>query len=103
MKIKSLGAVAIALLLAASTAHAGEETLDIDNRFRAKIAKQKLKQAAGERLAGRMDKASDDSDCGSQNIGVINNSRPRAGSPPPREVFVFAPNAVNIVGRGGCQ
>ena len=37
-----LEAVAIALLLVAGTnVHAGEENFDIDNRFRAKIAKEK--------------------------------------------------------------
>jgi hypothetical protein len=35
--------------------------------------------------------------------GVGGGKRVGRGNPPPREVFVFAPNAINIVGRGGCR
>ena len=40
-------------------------------------------------------------DCGSQNIGNVNTNG-RIGSQP-REVFVYAPNSVNVVTRGGCR
>ncbi len=84
------------------TAMAGEESLDIDNRFRAKIAKEKVRQAANERQQEKLGKAADkNATCGSQNIGNVDSGgRPGAS---PREVFVFAPNAVNIVTRGGCR
>jgi len=99
---KILEAAAIALLLVAGTnVHAGEENFDIDNRFRAKIAKEKVRQAANDRLANKNEKGSDESECGSQNIGNINTGG-RPGTAP-REVFVFAPNAINLVGRGGCR
>ena len=98
--IKSL---AIALLLTTG-AHcfAGEEMLEIDTRFRAKIMKEKLKQAARDRADEASGKDTNDgSQCGSQNIGNVDTGgRPGSG---PREVFVFAPNAINIVGRGGCR
>ena len=45
MKPTMLEALAVAVLLAAvSHARAGEETFEIDNRFRAKIAKEKIRQ-----------------------------------------------------------
>jgi hypothetical protein len=92
-------------VLAVTGAHArgGDESLDIDTRFRAKIAKEKVKQSARERELDKKDKDGQTAaaDCGSQNIGVIDNSdRPGAA---PREVFVFAPNAINLVTGKGCQ
>jgi hypothetical protein len=104
MKTPTLKAVALATLLAAGGhAVAGEETLDIENRSRAKIAKEKVKQAALERKLEKLEKTENAraADCGSQNIGVIDNSdRPGAA---PREVFVFAPNAINLVTGNGCR
>lgn len=93
------------LVLAAFTApaHAGEETLDLETRFRAKLAKEKIKQAANEREQDRREKSLQNggSECGSQNIGNLDtNGRPGTA---PREVFVFAPNAINFVGAGGCR
>jgi hypothetical protein len=84
-------------------ARAGEENLDIDTKFRAKLAKEKIKQAANERENDRREKnlQGGGSDCGSQNIGNVDtNGRPGTA---PREVFVFAPNAINFVGAGGCR
>jgi hypothetical protein len=103
--LASFAATAFALaasLCATGPAIAGEESLDIDNRFRAKIAKEKVKQAANERRLGKDGKPVDaNATCGSQNIGNVDTGgRPGAS---PREVFVFAPNAVNIVTRGGCR
>ena len=40
-------------------------------------------------------------DCGSQSIGNIDLNR-QAGVGP-REIFIFAPNAINVVGPRGCQ
>jgi hypothetical protein len=40
-------------------------------------------------------------ECGSQSIGNINLNR-QAGVGP-REIFIFAPDAINIVGPRGCQ
>lgn len=104
MKTSMLKALAIATLLAAGghATAAGQESLDIETRFRAKIAKEKVKQSARERELDRKDKnAQAAPDCGSQNIGVIDtNDRPGTA---PREVFVFAPNAINLVNGKGCQ
>lgn len=88
-------------LAAASQARAGQEMLGVDARFRAKIAKEKIRMAAQERRAQEQGKSPDASRCGSQSIGNIDTGG-RIGAAP-REVFVFAPNAVNIVGRGSCQ
>lgn len=100
---RSSAALLCATLLGATgSAFAGEESLDIDNRFRAKIAKEKVKQAASERQQDKLGKSADkNSTCGAQNIGNVDTGG-RPGSSP-REVFVFAPNAVNIVTRGGCR
>jgi hypothetical protein len=81
-------------------AFAGQELLGVDAPFRAKIAKEKIRNSAQQRKSDAEGKSLDQSSCGSQSIGNIDTSG-RAG-PAPREVFVFAPNAINIVGRGGC-
>lgn len=94
----------LAALLGAVFAHAslaGDEMFEVDNKFRAKIAKEKLKQAAREREQDKQGKQLDKADCGSQNIGNVDTGG-RTGSAP-REVFVFAPNAINVVGAGGCR
>jgi hypothetical protein len=81
-------------------AFAGQELLAVDSQFRAKIAKEKIRAAAQERKAESQGKSLDQSSCGSQSIGNIDTGG--RGGAAPREVFVFAPNAINIVGRGGC-
>lgn len=94
--------VATLVACGAHAAHAGPEMLEVDSRFRAKIAKEKIRMGAQERQAEEQGKgkSADASRCGSQNIGNVNTGG-RIGTQP-REVFVFAPNAINIVGRGGC-
>jgi hypothetical protein len=95
--------VAITLGTGAS-AFAGQELLDVDSHFRAKIAKEKVRIGAQQRKAEEQGKSQDQgqgSNCGSQSIGNIDTGG-RIGTAP-REVFVFAPNAINIVGRGSCQ
>lgn len=96
------GLALIVVALAATPAKADDEAFGIEPRFRAKIAKERVKQAARERQDAARGNALDNAaDCGSQNIGNIDTGgRPGAA---PREVFVFAPNAINIVGRGGCR
>lgn len=101
-----IAALALAVMagVAASTVHAGPELMDVDTRFRAKIAKEKIRIAARERDVAAKAKgktAEPGGSCGSQSIGNIDTGG-RIGAAP-REVFVFAPNAINIVGRGGCR
>jgi hypothetical protein len=92
-------------LLAGQTVLAAEGDADLDTRFRAKLMKEKSKiKAEQSTLDAQNRKANEtvspDSDCGSQNIGNVNtNGRPGAA---PREIFVFAPNAINIVNSRGC-
>ncbi|SEB09661.1 hypothetical protein [Variovorax sp. YR216] len=88
---------------ACASAFAGQELLEVDSRFRAKIAKEKIRLGAQERKAEEQGKSLDQNQgtCGSQSIGNIDTGG-RIGAAP-REVFVFAPNAINIVGRGSCQ
>lgn len=102
MKSLLLKGVGLAMLLSAgSVCLAGEEVFDIDARFRAKIAKEKVKQGAAQRADAAAGKGIDNANCGSQNIGNIDTGgRPGAA---PREVFVFAPNAINLVTAGGCR
>jgi hypothetical protein len=86
-------------------AFAGQELLGVDAQFRARIAKEKIRIAAQERKAEEQGKSFDNQNqnnsCGSQSIGNIDTGG-RIGAAP-REVFVFAPNAINIVGRGSCR
>lgn len=89
------------VIAAAAHAHASPELLAVESKQRAKIAKEKIRIGAQERQADAQGKSLDQSRCGSQNIGNINTGG-RIGTAP-REVFVFAPNAVNIVSRGGCN
>jgi hypothetical protein len=99
-----LAAVALAAAagVVATTAIAGPELMDVDTRFRAKIAKEKIRMAAQEREAAAKGKLPQtNGQCGSQAIGNIDTGG-RIGAAP-REVFVFAPNAINIVGRGSCR
>jgi hypothetical protein len=88
-------------LVAGANAFASAEELEIDSRFRSKIAKEKVRIGAMERRAQEQGKSLDSSRCGSQNIGNIDTGG-RSGAAP-REVFVFAPNAINIVDGRGCR
>lgn len=84
-------------------AHASPDLIGVDARFRAKIAKEKIRMSAQERQAAEQGKSQTQpsAGCGSQSIGNVDTGG-RIGTAP-REVFVFAPNAINIVGRGGCN
>jgi hypothetical protein len=88
-------------IAAAMPVKAGQELMGVDAQFRAKIAKEKLRISAQERQAAEQGKTPDTARCGSQAIGNVDTGG-RIGAAP-REVFVFAPNAINIVGRGGCN
>ena len=106
MKTSLLEFLAIAALaLAGAQARAGEESLDIDTQFRARIAKEKIKQEALQRKlangANANGNGAQGASCGSQSIGNI-DTEGRIGSAP-REVFVFAPNAINLVTANGCR
>jgi hypothetical protein len=83
--------------------HAQDSMFDIDGKFRARIAKERAKQAANQSLGGAQGGrgGANDSSCGSQNIGNIDTGG-RIGAMP-REVFVFAPNAINFVDGSGCR
>ena len=67
--------LAAATLGAGAHAFAGQELMGVDTRFRAKIAKEKIRIAAQERKADEQGKSqgnsSDSTSCGSQNIGNI--------------------------------
>jgi hypothetical protein len=107
MKTLILKSLAIAALSAAGAqAFAGEEMLDVDTRFRAKIAKEKIKMEALERRAQSASANGNGNGtaapaCGSQSIGNLDTDG-RIGATP-REVFVFAPNAINLVTASGCK
>jgi hypothetical protein len=92
--------IAIALGCAVD-AFAGQELMSVDSQFRARIAKEKIRAAAQKRQADEQGKSPDTGNCGSQSIGNIDTGG-RIGAAP-REVFVFAPNAINVVGSGGCR
>jgi hypothetical protein len=96
--------MSIVFVLAATPhAFAAEDDAELDSRFRAKLMKEKAKinaEQSNQNLKDRRTDAANDTDCGSQNIGNVNsNGRPGTA---PREIFVFAPNAINIVNSRGC-
>jgi hypothetical protein len=93
-----------AVLALVTAAQAAGVANDLDPERRAKIAKAKAKMASEQ--AENFDfigngNGQKKADCGSQSIGNINLNR-QAGTGP-REIFVFAPDAINIVGPRGCQ
>jgi hypothetical protein len=107
-RLPTLVAASIAALLAASPVVRAQNfgDFDIETRFRAKIAKEKAKQASSQSANERNNSNSsnsgqDNADCGSQNIGNVNTGG-RPGQQP-REVFVFAPNSINVVTANGCR
>jgi hypothetical protein len=85
----------------APAANAAEDEFAVDARFRAKIIKTKVRVAALERVQGARDEGLDSAGCGSQNIGNIDTKGNPAAAP--RELVVFAPNAINIVSGRGCR
>lgn len=104
---KSTSLVATALLVsiagyfaAMQSAHADDGESQIDSKFRAKIVKEKAKAAVRNAQQSKTGQ-NGDADCGSQNIGNVNTGG-RVGAAP-REVFVFAPNAINVVSGRGCN
>lgn len=103
MLLKAL-TLAMACTLGA-LAQASEADFDLDSRFRAKLAKEKIKQGALERknseLIGNAGDAGKGGECGSQSIGNVDGSA-KPGTAP-REIFVFAPNAINFVSGRGCK
>jgi hypothetical protein len=85
-------------------AFAGQEMMMLEAPQRAKVAKEKIRAGARQRKLDEQEKKSstdESASCGSQSIGNIDTGG--FAGPAPREVFVFAPNAVNVVGRGGCR
>jgi hypothetical protein len=103
-KLTALVMVTAAALATFQALAAGQANFDLEPEFRAKIAKEKAKQKAatasnfsfanrGANNAG--------TECGSQNIGNVETGG-RIGTAP-REIFVFAPNAINLVNGNGCR
>lgn len=111
--IAILATAVLALLLQASPAQAYDlDQGELNTRFSAKVAKERTRQNTIQQMQDRNDRFDDrfgvgqgrgvnGNDCGSQNIGNVNTGG-RTGSQP-REVFVYAPNSVNVVTRGGCR
>jgi len=109
--VRATLAVALALSFTV-TSFAGPEMLDVDTPFRARIAKEKIRTAAEQRKNEALEKSlgqiqtqdpDPNSNCGSQSIGSTDTSQRPGAASAPREEFVFAPNAINIVGRGACR
>jgi len=99
---------ALTLVAATQITHAAGlfANQDVDPRFRAKIMKEKAKQNStlAESFnfnANGNGNAPAGADCGSQNIGNVDTGG-KIGTAP-REVFVFAPNAINLVSDQGCK
>jgi hypothetical protein len=94
--------VATAFAAVQAFAASSSATFDVDPEFRAKIAKEKAKQNSTKAANFKLNNgAGPASDCGSQNIGNVDTGG-RIGAAP-REVFVFAPNAINLVNGSGCR
>ena len=105
MKSLILTSLTLVMLAGVGThARAGEESLDIETNFRARIAKETVKQEFQRRKlkdANCTPNGAADPSWGSQSIGNIDTGG-RIGAAP-REVFVFAPNAINLVTASGCH
>ena len=97
--------LAAATLGAGAHAFAGQELMALEYALPREVAKEKIRMAA--RSARPTNKASqqgnscDSTSSGSQNIGNIDTGG-RIGAQP-REVFVFAPNTINIVPVTACS
>lgn len=102
-KLTTLCALLAAALQTSMSAYAVEDSqFDIDPKFRARIAKEKAKQATVRSQFGPNGQSPDPlSQCGSMNIGNVDTGG-RIGAMP-REIFVFAPNAINLVSSQGCK
>jgi beta-glucanase (GH16 family) len=95
--------IAAALTLVGAV-QAADGSAELDPRQRAKIAKAKAKAASQDaENFNFLDKSNDQkkAECGSQSVGNVELNR--GAGVGPREIFVFAPNAINIVGPRGCQ
>jgi hypothetical protein len=94
-----------AFLAATTSVRAGDfGDAEIEPRFRAKIVKQKIKMKANEVNSFKFNQgggSASDAECGTQNIGNVDTGGKIGRGP--REVFVFAPNAINLVSGRGCQ
>lgn len=90
-------------LVLSQQARAGDEaSFDIEPKFQAKIAKEKSKRLTIQNTLGDAGQGMGaNPDCGSQSIGNVNTGG-RIGAAP-REIFVFAPNAINLVSGQGCK
>ena len=103
---KSIALAAVAVLATTQLAHArglfgGQE---VDPQQRARIMKEKVKinnQQANTFDFTKDGDAPSDGECGSQNIGNIDTGGKKGTAP--REVFVFAPNAININSNQSCR
>lgn len=95
----------LASLLAAQTAFAAGTFggYEVDPQFRAKIMKEKAKQTQQQASSFAFTNGSgaNSVQCGSQNIGNVDTGGKIGATP--REVFVFAPNAINLVPTTGCK
>jgi len=100
----------VLLALAASTAPPARAGIlagigadaDIEPRFRARIVKEKIKMITETNgFDFNRDGHDQSPSCGSQNIGNVDTGGKIGRGP--REVFVFAPNAINFVDARGCQ
>jgi hypothetical protein len=102
-KFTALVMVAAAAMATFQALAAGEANFDLEPEFRAKIAKEKAKQkaATASNFSFTNNRANAAPDCGSQSIGNVDTGG-RIGTAP-REVFVFAPNAINLVSGNGCR
>ena len=95
----------LAAVLATQTALAagtfGDQ--DVDPHFRAKIMKEKAKHNQMQATSFNFTNGNgvNGADCGSQSIGNVDTGGKIGAAP--REVFVFAPNAINLVTAQGCK
>jgi len=98
-----LTAGALSQPVGAGTMFSGDQ--EIETKYRTKIMKEKAKQATesiqNQRQNYNNDSNQSNADCGSQNIGNVDTGG-RAGNQP-REIFVFAPNSINVVGSRACN
>lgn len=100
--LATLALAAVSALLTPAQAAGLFADHDVDPRFRAKIMKEKAKQNTLNAQTFIFNaNGQPDAQCGSQSIGSVDTGGKIGAAP--REVFIFAPNAINLVSGQGCK
>lgn len=100
--VKAAGLIALLCAFQNAAVAASAEVEDVDAGKRSKIMRARMLANMQMAKDARLDNGVGDmADCGSQNIGVINQAAMRGRMP--RDLVVYAPGAINVVSGRGCR